>query len=383
MFKKFLIAVISCLLSLNFILLPAEMTGAETPKTLPALPEISAEAAVILDWNSGRLLYAKNPHLPRPMASTTKIMTALVALEKGALEDTVIISAKAAHTGGSSIWLEEGEKKTLEELLLGLMLRSGNDAAVAIAEHIAGSVEAFAQLMTARARELGARKTVFKNPHGLHDPEHYTTALDLACIAAHAMGMQEFCRIIATPKALITWPGQPWDRFLYNQNKLFELYTGAEGIKTGWTTPAGRCFVGAARKGNRRLISVVFNAPQMWEDTTLLLDYGFKEFDYKKVISKGQHLKSAAVSRGDDEKVKVIAGNSFSYPLKDATEEKKVTFQFVIDEPLKAPLRNKERIGELKICFGREAVGVIDLLAGQEIKKMGWWGRLQKILRRE
>ncbi|MGI5823504.1 MAG: D-alanyl-D-alanine carboxypeptidase family protein, partial [Dethiobacteria bacterium] len=120
------------------------MTGAETPKTLPALPEISAEAAVILDWNSGRLLYAKNPHLPRPMASTTKIMTALVALEKGALEDTVIISAKAAHTGGSSIWLEEGEKKTLEELLLGLMLRSGNDAAVAIAEHIAGSVEAFA-----------------------------------------------------------------------------------------------------------------------------------------------------------------------------------------------------------------------------------------------
>ncbi len=383
MFKKFLIAVISCLLGLNFILLPAEITGAETPKTLLALPEISAEAAVILDWNSGRLLYAKNPHLPRPMASTTKIMTALVALEKGALEDTVIISTRAAHTGGYSIWLEEGEKKTLEELLLGLMLRSGNDAAVAIAEHIAGSVEAFAQLMTARARELGARKTVFKNPHGLHDPEHYTTALDLARIAAHAMGIQEFRRIIATPKALIAWPGQPWDRFLYNQNKLFELYTGAEGIKTGWTTPAGRCFVGAAREGNRRLISVVFNAPQMWEDTTLLLDYGFKEFDYKKVIGKGQHLKSAAVSRGDDEKVKVIAGNSFSYPLKDATEEKKVTYQFVIDEPLKAPLRNKERIGELKICFGQETVGVIDLLAGQEIKKRGWWGRLQKILRRE
>ena len=383
MFKKFLVAVISGLLCLYLILFPAGESWAVQVEPPSTPPEISAEAAVILDWNSGRLLYAKNPHLPRPMASTTKIMTALVALEKGTLKDVVIISAQAAHTGGSSIWLEEGEKKTLEELLLGLMLRSGNDAAVAIAEHIAGSVEAFAQLMTARARELGARKTVFKNPHGLHHPEHYTTARDLACIAAHAMGMREFRRIIATPKALISWPGQPWDRFLYNQNKLFELYAGAEGIKTGWTTPAGRCFVGAAQNCNRRLITVVFNAPQMWEDTTLLLDYGFTEFNYKKVINKGQHLKSAAVSRGDDKKVKVIAADSFYYPLKDAKEEKKVTYKFIIDEPLKAPLRNKERIGELKICFGREVVGVVDLLAGQEVKKTGLWRRLQKILRRE
>lgn len=383
MFKKFLITVVSCILCLNFILFPAGKSWAGQTKTPTELPEISAEAAVILDWNSGRILYAKNPHLPRPMASTTKIMTALVALEKGNLEDVVIISTQAAHTGGSSIWLEEGEKKTLEELLLGLMLRSGNDAAVAIAEHISGNVEAFAQLMTARARELGARKTVFKNPHGLHHPEHYTTALDLAYIAAHAMGMQEFRRIIATPKALISWPGQPWDRFLYNQNKLFELYAGAEGIKTGWTTPAGRCFVGAAQNFNRRLITVVFNAPQMWEDTTLLLDYGFKEFDYKKVISKDQHLKSAAVSLGNSEKVKVIAADSFYYPLKNTEEEKKVTYKFFIDEPLKAPLRNKERIGELKIYFGKEVVGVIDLLAGKEIKKIGLWGRLQKMLRRE
>jgi D-alanyl-D-alanine carboxypeptidase (penicillin-binding protein 5/6) len=374
MLKRSFVFVFCCVLLLNFLLLPAGRSRA-------GLPEISAEAAVVLDWNSGRPLYSKNHHLPRPMASTTKIMTALVALEKGSLEDVVITSARSAQTGGSSIWLEEGEKKTLEELLLGLMLRSGNDAAVAIAEHISGSVESFAQLMTQRAKELGAQNTVFRNPHGLHHPEHYTTAYDMARIAAHAMGMKEFRRIISTPSARISWPGHPWDRFLYNQNKLFDLYPGAEGIKTGWTTPAGRCFVGAAQDNNRRLISVVLNAPQMWEDTVLLLDFGFQSYNFTSLVSKGQYLKSAAVSNGVSEKVKVIAAESFYYPLKN-TEEKKVTYRFIINEPLKAPLRNKERIGEMEIYFGKEVVGVVDLLAGQEIKKIGFWERWQKKLGR-
>ena len=341
------------------------------------MPEISAEAAVVLDWNSGRILYARNPHLPLPMASTTKIMTALLALEKGSLTDVVVTSARAAQTGGSSIWLEEGEKKTLEELLYGLMLRSGNDAAVAIAEHISGSVESFAQLMTRRAKELGALNTAFQNPHGLHHPEHYTTAYDLALLSAHAMGLKEFRRIIATPSVLISWPSHPWDRCLYNQNKLFELYPGAEGIKTGWTTPAGRCFIGAARQGNHRLISVVLDAPQMWEDTVLLLDFGFQNFNYTCLVHQGQHLKSAAVVKGISEKVKVTAAESFYYPLKEK-EEKKVTYRYILKEPYKAPLRKGERIGEVEIYLGKEVVGVIDLLAGQDVKKISFWQQWQK-----
>lgn len=344
-------------------------------KAETSVPEISAETAVLLDWNSGRFLFLKNAHLPRPMASTTKIMTAVVALERGKLDDRVIVSPEAASTGGSSIWLEEGEEKTLEELLLGLMLRSGNDAAVAIAEHISGSVEKFAELMTERARELGALNTSFCNPHGLHHPEHYTTAYDLALISAHAMGIKEFRRIIATPSTVISWPGQPWDRYLYNQNKLFSLYGGAEGIKTGWTTPAGRCFVGAAARDGRRLISVVLNAPQMWEDTVALLDYGFNEFEYRCLLKEGQYLKSVAVKDGVTEKVEAIASKSFSYPLRER-EEARVSYQFLVNEPVLAPLKAGERIGELKVYFNQEVVGLIDLLAGHEVKKVSFWKKL-------
>lgn len=340
-------------------------------------PEISAEAALVLDWNSGRILYAKEPHLPLPMASTTKIMTALLALEKGSLKDTVVTSARAAQTGGSSIWLEEGEKKTLEELLYGLMLRSGNDAAAAIAEHISGDEGSFAQLMTRRARELGARDTVFKNPHGLHHPEHYTTAYDLALISAWAMRLEDFRLITATPSIFISWPGHPWDRCLYNQNKLFELFPGAEGIKTGWTTPAGRCFVGAARRGGRRLISVVLNAPQMWEDTVLLLDFGFQNFDNTCLIHRGQHLKSAAVSKGLHEKVGVMAADNFYYPLKE-NEEDKIICRYLLKEPYRAPLLKGEKLGELEIYLEDKIIGAIDLVAGRDIEKINFWQQLQR-----
>ncbi|NMB41545.1 MAG: D-alanyl-D-alanine carboxypeptidase [Firmicutes bacterium] len=363
---------------LLFFFLFSFTVGAET-----TLPEISAEAAILFDWNSGRILYAKNPYLARPVASTTKIMTAVIALEKGKLNDKIITSPRAANTGGSSIWLEEGEVKNMEELLLGLMLRSGNDAAVAIAEHISGSVEDFAALMTQRAAELGALNTSFCNPHGLHHPEHYSTPYDMALISAHAMGIKEFRRIVSTASAVISWPEQPWDRVLYNQNKLLTSYEGAEGIKTGWTTPAGRCFVGAAARDGRRLISVVLNAPRMWEDTQILLDYGFVEFQHKCFLKKGQHLKSVAVENGMEDKVKIIASQSFGFPLKipknnEGSEDNKITYRFVINEPLQAPLKTGEKVGELEISFCKDVVGRIDLLAGHEVRKISFWEKLKR-----
>ncbi len=342
---------------------------------------ISAEAAVLLDWNSGRILYARNAHLPRPMASITKVMTAALALEAGNLNDVVVASPRAAATGGSSIWLEEGEEKTLEELLYGLMLRSGNDAAVAIAEHIAGNESSFAESMTRRAQELGARNTSFRNPHGLHHEEHYTTAYDYARIAAHAMGISKFKEIIATEHTIISWPGHPWERHLYNQNKLLELYPGAEGIKTGWTTPAGRCFVGAATRERRRLIVVLLNAPSMWEDTVALLDYGYSSFSYKPLIYEGQRLKTVPVLNSTQDRVPVIAAQSFLFPMQEG-EEDKVSYRFITSDPLHAPLNAGERIGELEINFEHELVGVIELLAAEDVKKITLWQRFIRFIGR-
>ncbi len=345
-------------------------------------PHITAEAAVLLDWNSGRILYARKPHLPKPMASTTKIMTAILGLEMGKLEDKVITSSRAAGTGGSSIWLEEGEEKTLEELLYGLMLRSGNDAAVAIAEHLADKESDFAEIMTRRARELGARNTSFRNSHGLHHEEHYTTAYDMAMITAHAMGIKKFRDIIATKHIIISWPGHPWERHLYNQNRLLEIYPGAEGVKTGWTSPAGRCFVGAASREGRRLITVLLNAPRLWEDAVNLLDYGFNGFTYFQFITEGQTLKTIPVLNGEREKVNVKAAYSFVYPVKKG-EEKKISYRIVTTETLHAPLKAGEVIGEMEILFENELVGLVDLIAAEEVKRITLWQRINKKIGRK
>ena len=342
---------------------------------------VSAEATVLLDWNSGRVLYARSAHLPRPMASITKVMTAALALEAGDLNDVVVTSPRAAATGGSSIWLEEGEEKTLEELLYGLMLRSGNDAAVAIAEHIAGNESSFAKIMTRRAQELGARNTSFRNPHGLHHEEHYTTAYDFALIAAHAMGISRFKEIIRTEHTIISWPGHPWERHLYNQNKLLEVYPGAEGIKTGWTTPAGRCFVGAATRDGRRLIVVLLNAPNMWEDAVELLEYGFNKYSYKLLIYEGQNLKTLPVLDSIKERVNIMAAQSFHFPIQ-AGEKDKVSYRFITSDSLLATLKAGEVIGELEINFEGELIGVVDLLAAEDINKITFWQRLKRLMGR-
>ena len=187
---------------------------------LSAPPSTAARAAVVMEASSRRVLYAKNPHMKLPMASTTKIMTAILAIEMGNLEDVVTVSPKAMGVEGSSIYLAKGERLTLEQLLYGLMLRSGNDAAVAIAEHIGGSVENFVRLMNRKAVQIGARNTNFVNPHGLHDDMHYTTAYDLALISAYAMQNPVFRTIVSTKYKKIPWEGRSYDRVLQNKNAL-------------------------------------------------------------------------------------------------------------------------------------------------------------------
>jgi D-alanyl-D-alanine carboxypeptidase (penicillin-binding protein 5/6) len=333
-------------------------------------PVVTARAAILLDQATGRILFSKNAHEQLPMASTTKIMTAIIALESAKLDDVVTVSEYAAHVEGSAVDLEAGEEKTMEELVYGLILRSGNDAATAIAEHMSGSVEKFAERMTNRARELGATQTRFMNPHGLHHEEHYTTAYDFALISAHAMLIPKFHEISTTREKKISWPGREYERLLRNQNKLLTLYPGADGIKTGWTTPSGRCFVGSATRDGWQLISVVLNAPQMWEDTTRLLDFGYEHYRWQKVVEKDQPLKTAAVKKGVVDRITLVAGESAGMPLKE-NEQELLKYSFVMQEPLTAPLKAGQRVGMLHIYFGQTVVKEVPLLACETVEKRG------------
>lgn len=194
---------------------------------------LSAKSAILIDADSGRVLYEKNAYEKLPMASTTKIMTGLLACESKKIKDIVTVSAVASGTEGSSLWLKIGEKQTLENLTYGLMLKSGNDAATAIAEHLCGSVDAFALKMTMRAKEIGAKNTQFKNANGLDSDGHYTTAYDLAKISREAMKNKMFKKIVSTKNYSIPLEGEEWDRALTNHNKMLWRYEGCNGIKTG------------------------------------------------------------------------------------------------------------------------------------------------------
>ena len=340
--------------------------------------EISALAAVLMDRESGRILWERNPDQKLPMASTTKIMTALLALELGHETDLIVVSEKAANTEGSSIWLEEGEEITLEELLYGLMLLSGNAAAVAIAEHIAGSVEAFARLMNIKARALGAHNTHFTNPHGLPDDNHYTTARDLALITRHALMNERFRDIIATPEYTISWPGHPWDRIMVNQNRLLEEYPGADGVKTGWTRKAGRCFVGSATREGWQLLVVVLNAPQMWEDAMALLDYGFHNYQKELLAEKGQYICLAEVYKGE-RSVNLVAAENLYYPLA-AGEKAEIVSRPVLKEQIKAPLATGEPLGSLEFYLAGNMIGSVELLSGHPVERYPVGKYLQRLL---
>ena len=235
-----------------------------------ATAESYARAECVVEVSSRRVLHEKNAETPLPNASTTKILTAIIVIDDCDLSETVEIPSQAAGTEGSSIYLKAGENYTVEELLYGLMLRSGNDAAVTLALHHSGSMEAFAQKMNEKATMLGATDSYFVNPHGLPDKRHKTTARDLALIAAYAMQNETFRTIVSTKY----YAPRGWA----NKNKMLASYEGANGIKTGFTTDAGRCLVTSAERNGMTLVGVVLGCPQMYERTAELLDSAFANY---------------------------------------------------------------------------------------------------------
>lgn len=307
---------------------PEREPGRRAERLTP--PAIHAKAAALIDVASGRILYSRNGEEPLPMASTTKIMTAIVAIESGKLSDVVKTSKRAFAKEGSSLYLRRGEEMSLHHLLYGLMLRSGNDAAVAIAEHVGGSEEGFVYMMNEKAEMLGLEKTQFRNPHGLDADGHYTTANDLARLSAYALHNPTFQEIVRTKVKTVPNPNANWDYKWTNKNKMLQLYEGADGVKTGYTSKALRCLVSSATRHGQQLAVVTLNDGNDWLDHTRLLDYGFSAFPAVPLIAKGdkiqgyEHLQasvSAAYPLGEDERgqvkasVRLVPAGSLDYRL--------------------------------------------------------------------
>ena len=259
------------------------------PINTKALGPVSASSAILMEQQSGRILYEKEAHEVRRIASITKIMTAILAIESGKLNDSVKVTENAVRAEGSSIYLKPGETIKLEDLVYGMMLRSGNDAAAAIAEHVGGSLEGFVYLMNQKASEIGMDQTHFANPHGLDDHEdHYSTAYDMALLTRYAMSNDTYKLISGTKVHRAPNPTENWDRVWKNKNRLLtELYDYTTGGKTGYTKRAKRTLVTTATKGDLNLIAVTLNGPDDWNDHINMYENGFHNFELVKVLKKG------------------------------------------------------------------------------------------------
>ncbi|HBT50366.1 MAG: D-alanyl-D-alanine carboxypeptidase [Caldanaerobacter subterraneus] len=350
-----------------FLSVPAH---AETPQP----PEIVGPTAVLMDFTTGQVLYDKNMHKRMYPASTTKILTAIIALEKGKLDDVVTCSENVTKIEGNSIFLSPGEQLTLEQLLYALMLESANDAAIAIAEHIGGSVENFAKMMNEKAREIGAYNSHFVNPNGLPDENHYSTPYDMAQIARYAMQNAEFRKIVSTLHYQIP-PTNKFDkpRDLWINNRLLKPsrfhYEGADGVKTGYTVAAGQVLVASATRDGHRLISVIMGDEgiNIWTDTIKLLDYGFQNFSLVKVTQKDEVITSIELGKGGF-KLPLIAQKDFYYEVPKG-KENSIKAEVVLKEDIKAPIQKGEVLGYIKYTLDGKEIGTNPLIASEDVYK--------------
>ncbi|WP_053367004.1 D-alanyl-D-alanine carboxypeptidase family protein [Bacillus sp. FJAT-27245] len=294
---------------------------------------VSGQAAVLMEQKTGRVLFEKQPHTPMRIASITKIMTAILAIESGKLDRYVKVSERAVRTEGSSIYLKPGERITLEDLVYGLMLRSGNDSAAAIAEFVGGSEEGFAFLMNQKAAEIGMYNTVFSNPHGLDNKEnHFSTAYDMALLTRYAMNNEVFRKISGTKVHRAPNPEEAWDREWRNKNRLLSMYSYCTGGKTGYTKRAKRTLVTTAKKGDMELIAVTLNAPDDWNDHIGMFESGFATYDMAEVLPEGNiRLEKEPYKNGD-----IYIRNPVLYP----STEKEIG-KFSVEYKLKHPKRGK------------------------------------------
>ncbi len=347
-------------------------------------PKLYASYALLMDGENGRVLFNKNGDKKVPMASTTKIMTLLIALEYGKFDDIVTVSSYAASMPDVQLNIKAEEQYRLGDLVYSLMLESHNDTAVAIAEHIGGSVEGFATLMNEKAKNLGAYDTNFVTPNGLDHEQHYTTARDLAIISKYAIQNEEFMNIIS--KKSYTFHEQTTGRCftVNNKNRFLDMYDGAIGIKTGFTNKAGYCFVGAARREDKTFISVVLacgwppNKTYKWADTTSLMDYGMQNFNKKKIIESGIEFQKIQIEKGIDcESVVPYVEDELELLLMDSD---KISYDVEVPKLLQAPVKKHQKVGTITVYINDEIYKVLPLYTKEGCRKLTYSYILKDIL---
>lgn len=378
------IAIFILLVMLSSVLLPIAVYAEEPKSTAFAT---HAASAVLMDANTGTVIFAKNEHEKLPPASITKIMTMLLIMEaidqgKISLNEQVTASEHAASMGGSQIFLEPGETMTVEELLKGIAMASGNDASVAMAEKIAGSEEMFVEMMNKKAEELGLQNTHFVNSNGLPVADHYTSAYDIAVMSR---ALLQYPKITEYTGKYQDYLRQDTDDpfWLVNTNKLVRFYSGADGLKTGYTSEAKFCLAATAHRNDLRLIAVVLGEPDTKTrnaEVAQLLDYGFSQYRSHILFHPGDEIGSVSVEKGDLPVLPIQADRQYSILMKKGENTDHIRHELQMEPNLKAPIKKGEQIGKLVVYNQEEKVAEFDIVSTMDIRQANWWELFKRAL---
>ncbi len=355
-FKRIIIFTIAILLAC-----PVFAYAEAAPRSMP---DVSARYAVLVEKNTGQLICEKNGNIKTSMASTTKIMTSLILCEMCDLDEEIITTKEMVTVEGSSMGLQEGDKVHYRDLLYGMLLASGNDAANTTAISIAGTIEKFAEIMNKKAAEIGMTDTNFVTPSGLDDENHYTTAADMAKLAVYAMKNKDFAAACASKTATLEYGNPPYRRTLSNHNKLLRYYDGAIGIKTGFTKKSGRCLVSCAERNGMGVIAVTLNAPSDWSDHATLLDYGFSQLETHELYTPTDIFKVSVANTNEDLSV------AFTPPTATLLPEQfdKVSFKTEMERFLFAPIKQGEKLGSVTYYIGGKQIAKAYITAASSVK---------------
>lgn len=338
--------------------------------------DINAKSAILIDANTGTVLYEKNIHEKLPPASVTKIMTMLLVMEaidsnKITLNDKVTVSERASKMGGTQLYLEPGEVKTVEELMKGVAIRSANDASLALGEHIAGTEELFVQEMNRRAKELGMNNTTFVNTNGLPAEGHVTTAYDIAIMSRELLKHKSIHKWLTTWMDTVVVGKRQSEQSLVNTNRLINSYQGANGIKTGYTTEALHCLSASATRGGTTFISVILAAPSSqvrFNEAAKLLDYGFANYNTVEVVKKDGFVGNISLNKGKKAEIELVAKDNLNVLVKKG-EEAKVHKEIVLPEFINAPIKKGDTVGEIIVKLDETEVGKIDIVSKEDVEK--------------
>ncbi|MBR1579985.1 MAG: D-alanyl-D-alanine carboxypeptidase [Selenomonadaceae bacterium] len=355
-------------------------TLTQLPNTKPVppgdkLPQMTATSAIVIEAKTGHVLYERDADKLMYPASTTKMMTLITALESNNLDEIVTVSDRASGAEGSTLWLEIGEKIPLGELLSGMILTSGNDAAIAVAEHVDGTVPEFAAHMTNRAHELGAVNTNFVNANGLPDENHYTTAHDLALMAAYGYTLDNFEDIVSAKEEYYPWVHDSTNKTLRSENQMLWLYEGGNGVKTGYTDAAGRCLVSAANRNGVQLIAVVLDSLYIWNDSIALLDYGFSKVGNEAIVRADETAATLPIVSGRKKTMKVKTVDELIMPtFKD--DETAYNLEYDLPSFLRAPIKKGDAVGRVHVmCDGKE-VAQTEVVATADVEQKSFFKML-------